>query len=192
MACELTQGFPLSCLEGIGGVKEILLANAILADGSEFMSGVTYDATTGMVETLPGTALAPVTIYRYVPFRNSGSYIETVQKNLETGTLFFSQEVSWTFGKLDQDLRNEFLNIAKARMIVFVRTNDDQILLIGANEGAQLTAGTVQSGQQKADLMGYQVTVTAENLVPAVHLESPVAGQLPFSNFIGIDVEPAY
>jgi len=192
MACELTQGFPLSCLEGIGGVKEILLANAILPDGSEFMSGVTYDATTGMVETLPGTPIAPVTIYRYVPFRNSGSYVETVQKNLETGTLFFSQEVSWTFGKLDQDLRNEFLNIAKARMIVFVRTNDDQILLIGATEGAQLTAGTVQSGQQKADLMGYQVTVTAENLVPAVHLEAPLAGQLPFSNFTGIEVEPAY
>jgi hypothetical protein len=192
MACELTAGFNLGCLEGIGGVKEVLLANAVLADGSEFMSGVTYDATTGEVLTLPGTA-GSVTIYRYVPFRNSGSYTETVQKNLETGTLFFSQEVGWTFGKLAPALRNEFLNIAKARMIVFVRTNDDQILLIGSTEGAQLSAGTVQTGQQKADLMGYQVTVTAENLVPAAHLDAyNAATETPFENFPGITVDPAY
>jgi hypothetical protein len=89
-------------------------------------------------------------------------------------------------------MRNEFLNIAKAKMIVFVRTNDDQILLVGTTEGSQLTAGTVQSGQQKADLMGYQVTTVAENLTPALHLEPFAAGDVPFSNFPGITVSPAY
>jgi hypothetical protein len=180
MACELTTGFTLGCLEGIGGVKEVLIANY-----DDFTSGVTYDAVTGEVDGLP-----TATIYRYVPFRNSGSYIETVNKNLETGTLFFSQEVGWTFGKLNQDMRNEFLLVAKAKMVVFVRTNDDQILLIGAGEGSQLTAGTVQSGQQKADLMGYQVTTIAEELVPAVHLEPFTS--VPFDNFAGITVSPAY
>lgn len=185
MACDLTKGFTLGCLEGIGGVKEILVANYTLASGADFMSAVTYDAVTGKIDGLP-----TATIYRYVPFRNSGSYIETVQKNLETGTLFFSQEVQWTFGKLAQDMRNEFLNVAKAKMIVFVRTNDDQILLVGSTEGAQLTAGTVQSGAQKADLMGYQVTTTAENLEPAAHLEDFTS--VPFDNFAGITVSPAY
>jgi hypothetical protein len=180
MACELTTGFTLGCLEGIGGVKEVLIANY-----DDFTSGVTYDAVTGKVDGLP-----TATIYRYVPFRNSGSYVETAQKNLETGTLFFSQEVGWTFGKLAQDMRNEFLNVAKAKMVVFVRTNDDQILFIGAGEGAQMTAGTVQSGQQKADLMGYQVTVTAEELTPGVHLEDFTS--VPFDNFAGITVSPAY
>ena len=180
MACELTTGFTLGCLEGIGGVKEVLIANY-----DDFTSGITYDAVTGEVDGLP-----TATIYRYVPFRNSGSYIETVNKNLETGTLYFSQEVGWTFGKLNQDMRNEFLLIAKAKMIVFVRTNDDQILLVGAGEGSQLTAGSVQSGQQKADLMGYQVTTTAEELAPAVHLEPFTS--VPFDNFAGITVSPAY
>ena len=186
MACELTTGFTLGCLEGIGGVKEVLIANFTdPVSGNDFMSGVTYDAVTGQVDGLP-----TATIYRYVPFRNSGNYVETVNKNLETGTLFFSQEVAWTFGKLAQDMRNEFLNVAKAKMIVFVRTNDDQILLIGSTEGSQLTAGTVQSGAQKADLMGYQVTTTAENLEPAVHLEAFTT--VPFDNFAGITVSPAY
>jgi hypothetical protein len=186
MACDLTKGFTLGCLEGIGGVKEVLIANYTdPVSGNDFISGVTYDAVTGEVDGLP-----TATIYRYVPFRNSGSYVETVQKNLETGTLFFSQEVQWTFGKLNQEMRNEFLNVAKAKMIVFVRTNDDQILLVGTTEGSQLTAGTVQSGAQKADLMGYQVTTVAENLVPAVHLEPFTA--VPFDNFAGITVSPAY
>jgi hypothetical protein len=186
MACELTTGFTLGCLEGIGGVKEILIANYTdPVSGNDFVAGVTYDAVTGQVDGLP-----TATIYRYVPFRNSGSYVETVQKNLETGTLFFSQEVQWTFGKLAQDMRNEFLNVAKAKMVVFVRTNDDQILLVGTTEGSQLTAGTVQSGAQKADLMGYQVTTVAENLEPAVHLEPFTS--VPFDNFAGITVSPAY
>ena len=186
MACELTTGFTLGCLEGIGGVKEILITNYTdPVSGNDFISGVSYDAVTGEVDGLPTW-----TIYRYVPFRNSGSYVETVQKNLETGTLFFSQEVGWTFGKLNQDMRNEFLLVAKAKMIVFVRTNDDQILLVGVGEGAQLTAGTVQSGQQKADLMGYQVTLIAEELSPAVHLEPYTT--VPFDNFAGITVSPAY
>jgi hypothetical protein len=180
MACELTTGFTLGCLEGIGGVKEVLIANY-----DDFTSGVTYDAVTGEVDGLP-----TATIYRYVPFRNSGSYIETVNKNLETGTLFFSQEVGWTFGKLNQDMRNEFLLVAKAKMVVFVRTNDDQILFVGAGEGSQLTAGSVQSGQQKADLMGYQVTTVAEELAPAVHLEPFTS--VPFDNFPTITVSPAY
>ena len=180
MACELTTGFTLGCLEGIGGVKEVLIANY-----EDFESGITFGGTNGEVDGLP-----TATIYRYVPFRNSGSYVETVQKNLETGTLFFSQEVGWTFGKLNQDMRNEFLLVAKAKMIVFVRTNDDQILLVGVGEGAQLTAGTVQSGQQKADLMGYQVTLIAEELSPAVHLEPYTT--VPFDNFAGITVSPAY
>ena len=58
------------------------------------------------------------------------------------------------------------------------------------SEGGSLTAGTVQSGQQKADLMGYQVTVTAEELSPAVHLEPFTS--VPFDNFAGITVSPAY
>jgi hypothetical protein len=180
MACELTTGFTLGCLEGIGGVKEVLIANY-----AGFETGITYGGTDGEVDALP-----TATIYRYVPFRNSGSYVETVQKNLETGTLFFSQEVGWTFGKLNQEKRNEFLNVAKAKMIVFVRTNDDQILLVGAGEGAQMTAGVVQSGAQKADLMGYQVTLIAEELSPAVHLEPFTT--VPFDNFAGITVSPAY
>jgi hypothetical protein len=178
MACNLTRGFELSCLEGIGGVKEIFIAPY-----SAFDSGIEYGGADGSIDVLPG---------RYVPFRNSGSYIETVQKNLETGTLFFSQEVSWTFGKLEQDLRNEFLNIAKARMVVFVRTNDNQIFMVGIGEGAQLTAGSVQSGAQKSDLMGYQVTVTAEELEPAVHLVQYASDENPFDNFPGILVSPAY
>jgi hypothetical protein len=180
MACELTTGFTLGCLEGIGGVKEVLIANY-----EDFETGITYGGTDGEVDGLP-----TATIYRYVPFRNSGTYVETINKSLENGTLFFSQEVGWTFGKLNQDMRNEFLNVAKAKMIVFVRTNDDQILLVGTTEGSQLTAGTVQSGAAKGDLMGYQVTTTAENLEPAVHLE-PYTTE-PFDNFAGITVSPAY
>ena len=45
MACDLTKGFTLGCLEGIGGVKEILIANY-----DDFTSGITYGGTNGEVD----------------------------------------------------------------------------------------------------------------------------------------------
>jgi len=38
--------------------------------------------------------------------------------------------------------------------------------------------------------MGYQVTAVAEELTPAVHLEPFTS--VPFDNFAGITVSPAY
>jgi hypothetical protein len=180
MPCSLTKGYTLDCLEGIGGVKEVFIAN-----WDDFDSGITFDNATGEIDTLP-----TATIFRYVPFRSSASYIETPQKNLENGTLFFEQKVGWTFGKLSQDKRNEFLNLAKAKCIIFVRTFDDQILCVGYGSGAFMTEGSVQSGQQKADLMGYQVMFTAEELEPASHLEAYTT--TPFDNFGDITVDPPY
>lgn len=178
--CTLTKGFTLDCLEGIGGVKEVFIAN-----WDAFNTTIGYDLVTGEIDALPAG-----TIFRYVPFRASASYTETPQKNLENGTLYFEQKVGWTFGKLSQEKRNEFLNLAKAKCIIFVRTFDNQLLCIGAGAGAEMTEGAVQSGQAKADLMGYQITFTAEELEPASHVEQYT--EYPFDQFTGVLISPPY
>ena len=174
--CLLGAGFSLACNEGIGGVKDVYLAN-----WEYFVTDVTL--TAGVI-----TALPTATIYRYQPNRSTGALTMTPNQNLENGTLFFTQAVEFTLGKLDPEKHVEFNVLSKAKLAVFVRLYDDQILMIGRTDGAFLTAGSYQSGKAKGDMSGYMCTITAEEPELAPFLAQYTAGDEPFSNFAGISV----
>jgi hypothetical protein len=185
MACVLSSGFLLDCNEGVGGVKEIFIA-----PWNAFAAGVTQDGD-GIITDF--TVAAPVTVYRYQPNRNTGAVTITPTANLENGTLYFVQAVELTLGKLDNDKRKELENLSKAKVAVFVRLYDDQIMMAGTTDGCFLTAGTYQSGKAKGDLNGYTLTLTAEEPTQPLFLEPYTAGDTPFSNFApDIVVSPAY
>lgn len=176
MACALTQGFSLLCNEGIGGVKAIYLGNF-----DEFPAG-SVTLTNGIV-----TALPEVTIFEYQPNRNTGSMTMTPTSNLENGTLYFTQVVEFTLGKLDTDKHAEFTKMSKGRLVAFIQTYDDQIMMLGRTDGAFLTAGTYQTGKAKGDMNGYMVTLTAEEQELCPFL-APFTDGVPFSNFPDVDI----
>jgi|SanBayMetagenome_1026888.scaffolds.fasta_scaffold39951_2 hypothetical protein len=180
MPCLLTQGFLLDCNEGVGGVKEIFFCN-----WEDFQSGVTTDPATGLVDGLP-----TATIFRYQPNRNTGALTVVPTANLENGTLYYDQTVELTLGKLSNFKKQELENMSKAKLIVFVRLYDDQILMVGRTDGAFLTSGSYQSGKAKGDLNGYQITVNAQEPAQPDFLEAYTAD--PFDNFATITVDPAY
>lgn len=151
MSCELTRGFLLDCNEGVGGVKEIFIGN-----WQQFASGITFDVD-GKIEELPES-----NVFRYQPNRNTGSCTITPTPNLENGTLYYVHAVEMTLGKLTNDKKKELELLSKAKVAVFVRLYDDQIMMVGRTDGAFLTAGTYQSGKAKGDLNGYTLTLTAE------------------------------
>jgi len=180
MSCELTRGFLLECNEGVGGVKEVFLANWI-----DFQANITEDAN-GLIDGLP-----TATIYRYQPNRNTGAVTITPTPNLENGTLYYVQAVEFTLGKLDNDKKKELELLSKAKVAVFVRLYDDKIMMVGRTDGAFLTAGTYQSGKAKGDLNGYTLTLTAEEPAQPYFLEQ--WSVYPFDNFVGsITVEEPY
>lgn len=176
--CLLTQGFLLECNEGVGGVKEIFIGN-----WEQFQSGIVF--TTGIISTLPTADL-----FRYQPNRNTGAVTVTPTPNLENGTLYYVQAVELTLGKLAPDKKAELELLSKAKVAVFVRLYDDQIMMIGRTDGAFLTAGTYQSGKAKGDLNGYTLTLTAEEPNQPDFLDEYTT--YPFNNFPTITVEPSY
>lgn len=184
MACNLTSGFLLECNEGVGGVKEIFIAN-----WEPFATGITYMTTVGGDTYIDG--LPTATLFRYQPNRNTGAVTITPTPNLENGTLYYVQTVELTLGKLAVDKKQELELLSKAKVAVFVRLYDDQIMMIGKTDGAFLTAGTYQSGKAKGDLNGYQITLTAEEPGQPDFLVGFT--NYPFDNFVPeITVDPAY
>lgn len=182
-SCDLLTGFTLACNEGVGGVKEIFVAN-----WCNFQTGIVIGED-GTITGLPSGR----EIYRYQPNKNTGALTITPTPSLENGTLYYVQAVELTLGKLANDKKQELEKLSKAKVIVFVRLYDDQILCVGRTDGAFLTAGSYQSGKAKGDLNGYTLTLTAEEPGMPDFLEAyDPATENPFGNFAGINVVPSY
>jgi len=180
MACLLTQGFTTDCLEGAGGVKEVFFQN-----WDDFSAGITFDGTTGEVDALP-----TATLYRYVPLKNSASFIDAATPSQENGTLYFSQTTTLRLSGLSAAKRKEFNLLARAKVIAFVRTMDDQLYIVGRQTGCFLSAGQAATGQARGDFNGYEFTFTADEPLPAEKCEAYTT--VPFDNFADITISPPY
>jgi hypothetical protein len=60
--------------------------------------------------------------------------------------------------------------MAYGRPQIIVWTQNGDALLVGEREGADVTAGTIQTGAAMGDLYGYSVTFTGMEQLPAVFL----------------------
>jgi hypothetical protein len=71
--------------------------------------------------------------------------------------------------------------MAYGRPQIVVHTMNGDALLVGEIEGADLTAGTIQTGAAMGDLYGYSVTMTGMEQLPAAFIsgstiQNPFAG----------------
>jgi len=150
MACDLTAGRALPCKDAIGGIKEILLCN---------FSDVIYGAVTaGAIADID----SDTTFYRWELTRNSGSLVQTVQSNLENGTVYFDQVVTIVSPKMEAAVSAEIARIAQARCSAIVRDVNDNWHIMGLTGGVEVTGGDASTGTAKADRNGYTLTLSAE------------------------------
>jgi hypothetical protein len=76
--------------------------------------------------------------------------------------------------------------MAYGRPQIVVWTNNGDALLVGEKEGADVTAGTIQTGGAMGDLYGYSVTFTGMERLPAAFL----SGSTTASPFAGLSTQP--
>jgi hypothetical protein len=182
MSCVLGRGFLLSCNEGVGGIKDIYIGLF-----SDFQNAITIDPTTKIITAMDAVSPAVrLSLYPYQANRNTGGVTIAPNANLENGTLFYTHTVEMTLGKLDNDKKVELEQLAKTRVVVFVRLFDDKIMMIGRQDGCFLTAGTFSSGKARADLNGYQITLTAEEPNQPDFLAQ--YDDVPFDNFPDVEI----
>ena len=61
--------------------------------------------------------------------------------------------------------------LAYGRPRIVVRSMTDQFFLMGLDQGADVSAGTISSGSALSDFNGYGLTFTAQEVSPANFLE---------------------
>jgi len=170
MSCNLTAGRQEVCKDSVGGLQGVYFIN--------FESGSFTKNGDGEVTDLSGT-----TVY-YYELKGTSAYTETVNSSRENGTTFFSQETTLNLKKLTNEMTTQLKLLAYGRPQIIVWTNSGDALLVGEEHGADLTAGTIQTGGALGDLYGYSITMTGEEKLPAAFLSGSTTTD-PFANLSG-------
>lgn len=156
MSCLLSQGRQEVCKESIGGLHGVYFIN--------YDSGSFSKDANGFIDDLQG-----YTAFFY-ELKGTSAYTETVNSSRENGTTFFSQELTLNLKKLTNEMTTQLKLLAFGRPQIIVWTKNGDAFLVGESQGADLTAGTIQTGAALGDLYGYSITMTAEEKLPAAFI----------------------
>jgi hypothetical protein len=175
MACNLSSGREEVCKESVGGIQGVYFLN--YQTGSAF----DYNETTGQITG--STGFSGENAY-YYELKGTSAYTETVNSSRENGTTFFTQELTLNLKKLTNEMTTQLKLMAYGRPRVVVHTNNGDALLIGQERGADVTAGTIQTGGGLGDLYGYSVTLSGEEKFPAAFISGSTIDD-PFAGITG-------
>jgi hypothetical protein len=167
MACNLSAGRNEPCKESVGGLTGVYFLNYTTAS-------FTTNAN-GEITAFPSGS----TVY-YYDLKGNSSYTETVNSSRDNGTTFFSQELTLNLKKLTNEMTTQLKLMAYGRPQIVVNTMAGDSLLVGKTQGADVTAGTIQTGAALGDLYGYSVTFTGLEQLPAAFISGSTFGA-PFA-----------
>jgi len=171
MACNLSAGRNEVCKDSIGGLQGVYFLN--------FNTGSFTKNGNGEITAFPSGS----TVY-YYELKGNSAYTETVNSSRDNGTTFFSQELVLNLKKLTNEMTTQMKLMAYGRPKIVIWTQNGDALLVGEKEGADVTAGTLQTGAALGDLYGYSITFTGQEQLPAAFISGSTTSN-PFAALTG-------
>jgi hypothetical protein len=173
MPCNITLGRNEPCKDSIAGLHGVYFIN--------YTTGSFALNANDEVTSFPTSSTA-----YYYELKGTSAYTETVNTSRENGTTFFSQELTLNLKKLTNEMTTQLKLMAYGRPKIVVWTLNGEALLVGNKEGADVTAGTIQTGGALGDLFGYSITLTGLEKEPAYFL----SGSTVNNAFAGLTTQP--
>ena len=163
MACTaLTKGRGLLCSKTTGGIKNVYFA--------------VYDevlATTIVDSEVTDIDMGTSSLYRYTLPMGTGTFSDAITGDRAAGSLFYTPTLNITLNKLSKEDQNEIKILASNRVICFAELNStlanghNVIVAMGIENGMELNAGTMDSGDSFGSRNGYVLTLDGMEKVPS-------------------------
>jgi len=177
MACAITKGRGVGCKTAFAGIKNIYILD--------------YSAAIAALSDSSGTITLPTdNSAEFFKFEVKGgqSSLETVvNSSRENGTTFYESTLNVTFQVLDVATQEEIklLNRGRAHYVVELYPNGAGVtkyLLLGRDNGAEISGGTIVTGSSPDSLQGFTLTAVATEVFPPFFCTVPdVASATPIS-----------
>ncbi len=161
MGCAITKGRGVGCKTAFAGIKNIYII--------DYSSVVAALGDTAGTVTLPTDDTAE--FFKFEVKGGQTSLETSVTSSRENGTTFYESTLNITFQLLDVATQEEIklLNRGRAQYVVELYPNGagtTKYLLVGKDNGAEITGGTIVSGAAAGDLQGFTLTAVATEVNP--------------------------
>lgn len=172
MSCNITSGISLGCKSSQGGVEYLYIADL-----------PTYDTITtdvdGKITSLDASG-TPVTInfYKFETPKQTSSFTETINADIQAGTVFYTQEALFVFNQMQASTRDQIKLLAQnPKLLVVVKDGNGKFWSVGVERGAELTAGTVSTGTSYGDRNGGEITLQGLEKDPSYEVDPAFVGE---------------
>lgn len=168
MPCALTQNYVLDCKDSQGGLEAVWFIPYNDVTAVTEASGV----VTGI------TKAAGKQFYKYQLVKNTASFTENIQGNIENGTVNYDQQLVIVINKLQVNMRNEILLLAKNNLMAVVKDKNGRYWLAGRYSGLDLLSGSGSTGTAATDRSGYSLTFSGSERELAPEVQASVISTL--------------
>ena len=161
MACAITKGRGVGCKTAFAGIKNIYII--------DYSTVVAALGDTAGTVTLPTDDTAE--FFKFEVKGGQTSLETSVTSSRENGTTYYESTLNITFQLLDVETQEQIklLNRGRAQYVVELYPNGAGVtkyLLVGKDNGAEITGGTIVTGAAAGDLQGFTLTAVATEVFP--------------------------
>lgn len=171
MSCNLTSGRIVPCRNKSGSIKEVLFA--------DFGTLGTITESAGLISALSGTP----SFFSY-DVRGTSNLDTVVTSSRENGTTFYTQTLTLQLQYYDRATSEQIKLLAVGRPHIVVVDADDNYLLVGRVNGADLVTGNFTVGANMGDFNGFNLTFEALETQPPAFITGSVVTALASSTQI--------
>ena len=175
MSCDIIGGRTEQCKDAVSGIHAIYLINYGDVDFQSLSQYGTVDNTDQIVAVQ--TDGITFSAFKF-ELKGANSFETTINSSRENGTTFFTQTLTVQLKRQDVKSTKNVKLISYGRPRIIVHARGDQFFLMGLDQGCDVSAGTISSGQNLGDFNGYSLTFTAEEELPANFLNATTEAEL--------------
>jgi len=161
MACLLTTGFETKCTDTQGG-----LAFVEFADWKS-LGTPTYSSEAGEEDVITSFDATGSVWFKYELNNDSNNYVENILSDEQTGTTYYEQVLTLSLKKMDPISHKELKLVTYGRPHVRITDNNGNKFIMGLNNGAKVTGGSMATGGAMGDFNGYSLTLTGKEATAA-------------------------
>jgi hypothetical protein len=180
MPCNISAARGIDCRDAIGGLKAVYFTKTfepeILKHAT--IGGTSYEMTTAGFATWSTADAGVVTVFKYDLVTDLSSFTCAVEADKATGSVMWNQTLNVVLQKVVTADLFQLGLISKNRSQVWIQDSNDNVYLMGINDGCYLTGGdSIASGAGRSDMNGLNLTFTAKEVAPlyAIPLTSGVS-----------------
>lgn len=189
MACDITRGRLIDCKDTIGGLKAIYICKAYNNNIEAVATISATEMTTAGFANWSAQSGGATTVFKYDLVPNLSSMTVNINSDNANGTAFFEQTLSVVLQKIDHDMTNELRLMAYSRAQIFVQDQNDNVFLLGMNNGCHVTGGTVITGTAMGDQNGYTIEWGAQEKNALIQLPASAGAATAKYPFDGLSDE---